>query len=268
MAELKPTYSKSSPERELLPQQKKKTVAVEGQGIPLVDIRLPDYQKPDIEEMPKAFYIIVSGGQVREKDYFKLISSQDKFKRIKLEFIADPLKLSPEGMCEMAKYKKAHYATSRNEDAEPDNIYLISDVDHFINELLRIKPECEKEGFHLIISNSCFEVWLYYAYHDVIPSFQLPSDPLKISGKFKGWLPSVIPGGIQSKKAIFRIYPNIENAKKNYRVDENGIPQLFSTNMYLLAENLLPLIEPELTYEIEEIKRVELEFRKKRKTIS
>jgi hypothetical protein len=265
MAEAKPTYSKSSPERTLLPKQDKKNVVVELQRVPFVDIHLPDYQKPDIEEIPKAFFIIISGGEVREKDYFRIISFQDKFTRIKLEFIADPLKLSPDGMYELAKYKKAHYATSRNQDAEPDKIYLISDVDHFINELLRIKPKCIDDGFHLIISNSCFEVWLYYAYRDVIPSFPLPTNPLKISGKFKGWLPSVISGGINTRKAILSIYPNIENAKKNYKEDKDGIPMLFSTNMYLLAENLLPLIEPELTKLIEENKRIEVEYREKKK---
>jgi len=265
MPEEKSTYSKSSPERDLLPQQKKKAVSDDIQQVTLVDIQSPDYQKPDIAELPKAFFIIISGGEVREKDYFRFLSIQDKFKRIKLEFIADPLKLSPDGMYELAEYKKEHYETSRNEDAEPDKMYLLSDVDHFISELLRIKPKCEDVGFNLIISNSCFEVWLYYAYHDAIPSFPLPPDPLKISGKFKGWLPSVIPGGIKPKKAILSIYNNIKNAKKNYREDENGIPLLFSTNMYLLAENLLPLIEPEFTNMIEEIKKIEAEFRSKKK---
>lgn len=265
MAEVKRTYSKGSPERELLPQQKNTTVAVKIQQVPVADIRLSAYQKPHMEELPKAFFIIISGGEVREKDYFRIISVQDKFKRIKLEFIADPLKLSPDGMYELAEYKKAHYTTSRNEDAEPDKIYLISDVDHFMTELLRIKPQCKDEGFHLIISNSCFEVWLYYAYRDVIPDFRLPPDPLKISSKFKGWLPSVIPGGIEPQKAILSIYPNIENAKKNYMEDENEIPLLFSTNMYLLAEDLLTLIEPELTNVIEENKRIGAEFRSRKK---
>jgi len=265
MKEGKLKYSKSSPEREPLPQQRKNTVPVEIHRESSVVIQLPGYQKPDIEEIPKAFFIIISGGEVREKDYFKLLSFQDKFKRIKLEFIADPLKLSPDGMYEVAQYKKTHYATSRNKDAEPDKIYLISDVDHFLNELLRIKPKCINEDFHLIISNSCFEVWLYYAYRDVIPSFPLPTDPLKVSSKFKGWLDSAVPGGVKPKKAILSIYPNIENAKKNYREDNDGIPLLFSTNMYLLAENLLPLIEPELTYLMEENMRKEAEFRSKKK---
>lgn len=263
MVEVKRTYSKGSPERELLPKQK--NVTVEVLQVPIKDIQLSEYQKPDIEEMPKTFFSIISGGEVREKDYFKFISVQDKFKRIKLEFIADPLKLSPDGMYELAKYRRTRYTTSQNEDAEPDKIYLISDVDHFINELIRIKPKCENESFHLIISNSCFEVWLYYAYHDEIPNFPLPTNPLKISSKFKGWLPSVIPGGIKPQKAILSIYPNIENARKNYRDDENGIPLLFSTNMYLLAEDLLPLIEPELTNMIEESKKIQAEFRNKKK---
>lgn len=265
MAEKKRTYSKVSIERELLSQQKKRTVRAEVQQVTVPDIKMSAYQKPDIEEIPKMFFVIISGGEVREKDYFRIISNQDRFRRIKLEFITDPQKLSPDGMYELAEYKKARYTSSKNEDAEPDKIYLVSDMDHFINELIRIKPKCESDGFHLIISNSCFEVWLYYAYRNEIPSFPIPTDRLKISSKFKGWLPSVIPGGIKPQKSILNIYQNIENAKMNYREDENGIPVLFSTNMYLLAEDLLPLIEPELTNLIEENKRKEAIFRNKKK---
>lgn len=262
MAEIKRTYSKDNPEKEeLLPRQKKRTVEV-GVSDALVGVtRISGYQKTEIEELPKAFFVIISGGQDREKKYFRIISDKDKFKRIKLEFIADPLKLSPDGMFELAQYRKKHYTTSQNEDAEPDKIYLISDIDHFINELLRIKPKCESEGFKLIVSNSCFEVWLYYAFKEDIPNFQIPKDIRKISWKFKGWLPSVIPGGIKTTKAILSIDDNIENAKKNYKEDKNGIPMLFSTNMYLLAEDLLPLIEPELTNIIEENKRLEKQCR-------
>jgi hypothetical protein len=259
------SYSKANPEKELLPKQIKKTVEVEVQAVPVAEIQSLEYQKPYIEEMPKAFFVIISGGQVREKDYFKKISVHDNFNRIKLEFIADPLKLSPDGMLELAQYKKNRFKSSKHTDDEPDKIYLISDVDHFMTELLRIKPTCDSEKFKLIISNSCFEVWLYYAYHDVIPNFPIPSDYLKISSKFKGWLPCVIRGGIKPEKAILDIYQNIENAKKNYMEDANGIPELFSTNMFELAQDLLPLIEPELTNMIDENKRIEAEYRERKK---
>ena len=179
MAEMKRTYSKGNPEKELLPQQKKKTVEVEVQQVPDNNIQIEGYQKISIEEMPKAFFIIISGGEVREKDYFKIISAHDRFKRIKLEFIADPLKLSPDGMFELAELKNTHYKTSHNVDDEPDKFYLVSDVDHFINDLLRIKPKCEREGFKLIISNPCFEIWLYYAYKSTKLDFPIPTKILK-----------------------------------------------------------------------------------------
>ena len=168
-------------------------------------------------------------------------------------------------MLELAQYKKNRFKSSKHTDDEPDKIYLISDVDHFMTELLRIKPTCDSEKFKLIISNSCFEVWLYYAYHDVIPNFLIPSDYLKISSKFKGWLPCVIRGGLNPEKAILDIYQNIENAKKNYMEDANGIPELFSTNMFELAQDLLPLIEPELTNMIDENQRIEAEYRERKK---
>lgn len=259
------TYSKANPEKELLPKQIEKVVEVDAHVLHMVESQTDDYQKPDLEELPKAFFIIISGGEERENDYFKIISHQDKFERIKIEFIADPQKLSPDGMLELAQYKKARYTSSKHTDEEPDKIYLISDVDHFMNKLLHIKPICTDEGFHLIISNSCFEVWLYYAYHDEIPNFTIPSDYLKISSKFKGWLPSVIRGGIKPKKAILNIYQNVVNARKNYKEDENGIPKLFSTNMFELAQDLIPLIEPELTKLIKENERIENQYRARKK---
>ena len=266
MDEVKRTYSKGNPEKELLPQQKNKTVEVEAKPVTVSNIQIAGYQKSDIEEMPKAFFVIISGGEVREKDYFKIISHQDKFQRIKLEFISESNKLvNPTRMYELAIYKKERLASSKNEDAEPDRFYLISDVDEFISELIKIYPLCLKEDFRLMISNPCFELWLYYAHSCDIPNFPIPDKVAQISGKFKGWADRAIKGGVKSKRAIFYIYPNIENAKKNYREDENRMPMLFSTNMYLLAKDLLPLIEPELTNMIEENKRIEAKFRGRNK---
>jgi hypothetical protein len=42
------------------------------------------------------------------------------------------------------------------------------------------------------------------------------------------------------------IEQNIKNAQIHYEEDENGIPKLFSTNMFALAEEILPLIDSEL----------------------
>lgn len=258
---MKRTYSKGNPEKELLPKQKKRTVELETQQVPNNNIQIESYQKISIEEMPKAFFVIISGGQVREKDYLKIISAHDRFKRIKLKFNADEKELIPDRMFDLALSKKAHYKTSQNQDDEPDKIYLVSDVDHFKKDLLRIKPKCEDEGFKLIISNPCFEVWLYYAYKSTKLNMKIPKKESKISSNLKTWLGEKVKGGIEPNKVIFNIHSNIENAKNNYNEDENGIPTLFSTNMYLLANDLLQFIEPELLKMIKHNKEVEKKFR-------
>ena len=201
-----------------------------------------NYKKEDGTSQPKSFFVIVSGGEVRERNYFQKISNQDNSGRIKIEFIADPKQLNPDGLLEIAKYKQEHYKTSQ--ESTPDRIFIVSDIDHFYNDLVRISHECKEKDILLIISNPCFEIWLYYGKIPNKPTdFIIPEDHLKISKSFKTYLGEKVKGGINPKTAIFDVYEAIDNAKKNYEEDEKGIPKLFSTNMFVLAEELLPWID-------------------------
>lgn len=219
------------------------------------------YTKPEADRLPFAFIAIISGGEKREKDYFAILSHQDKFKRLKLEFIADASKLNPIGMFEIAETLNIRLKESKGFEEEPDEIYLISDFDHFLEDLQKIKQECIDKGYHLIISNPCFEIWLYYALCESKPIMTLPENQLKISGKFKKWVNHKVPGGIKPRKAIFQIHENIKNAQLNYAELEPGIPDIFATNMYLLAERLILFIEPELDEWIYKNKEIERKFR-------
>jgi hypothetical protein len=233
------SYTKSQPEKsvsEPKPQNKAvqiaTTVAIKDAG--------RNYKKEEGIKSPKSFFVIVSGGEKTERLYFKIISNQDNFGRIKIEFVADPHQLNPTGLLETAKYKKEHYETSRQDI--PDQIFIVSDVDEFMNELLDIKPPCDDSGISLIISNCCFEVWLYYAYYEKIQGFTVPENISQISKEFRRWMPT----NVNPTRAIFNISQNILNAKSHYEQDSNGIPKLFSTNMFVLAELLLPLIDTEI----------------------
>jgi len=238
-------YEKSNPEKIAFLQPKK---IVEEKVVPLY-VTIKDagenYRKEDGVLSPKSFYVIVSGGEVRERNYFQTILNQDSFGRIKIEFIADPRQLNPDGLLEIAKYKHEHYKTSQ--ENTPDKIFIVSDTDHFYNDLVRISPECRNEDILLIISNSCFEVWLYYGKFEKEPTdFAIPADYRKISKSFKTYLGRKVKGGVNPKTAIFDIFVAIQNAKNNYEEDEKAIPKLFSTNMFVLAEEILPLIDHEL----------------------
>jgi hypothetical protein len=234
------SYAKSNPEKDIILRPEK---IVEEKIVPLsatIKDAGENYRKEDGILSPKSFFVIVSGGEKTERLYFKIISNQDKFERIKIEFIADAKQLNPKGLLETAIYKQEHYKTSQ--ENEPDKIYIVSDVDDFMSELLEIKPNCEKFDILLIISNSCFEIWLYYAYLEQIVGFEVPENKSKISKRFRRWMPS----NINPIKAILNIEQNIKNAKIHYTEDENGIPKLFSTNMFVLAEEIFPLIDNEL----------------------
>jgi hypothetical protein len=261
------SYEKPNPEKPISKARQQKTIA--GENTKLISIKDAgeNYRKEEGVRIPFTFLVIISGGEVREKAYFTIISNQDKFQRIKIEFIANPTidkgKGNPDKLLEVAKYKKEYYATSQEE--KPDEIFIVSDVDEFIDSLLRIKPECETSGIHLIISNSCFEVWLYYGKFGNRPTdFPIPDDVSKISQSFKTYIGGKIKGGITPHKAIFDIYENIKNAKDNYSEDMNGIPKLFSTNMFLLAEALLPFIQDELDILIAENTRKREEYKKEK----
>jgi hypothetical protein len=256
------SYEKSNPEKPIsAPIQLKPEIGEVSSVIPIVDVGL-NYRKEEGMRMPFTFLVIVSGGEVRERDYFKTISNQDKFRRIKIEFVPDPGKGNPDSLLEVTKNKQEHYQTSK--EGEPDKIFIVSDVDHFMRELLRIKPECKKSNIHLIISNSCFEVWLYFGKFDSKPiDFKIPDDALKISQSFKTYLGNKVKGGIDPRKAIFDISENIKNAKDNYKEDKNGIPELFSTNMFLLAELLLPFIDTEIRKIIDENAQKITEYKEK-----
>ena len=256
-------YEKSNPEKPTLtPAQKsvgKKSVirieSIKDAGI--------NYRKEEGIRLPKSFFVIVSGGEKRERDYFKVISNQDKFGRIKIEFVADTKQLYPDGLFNTAKRKKERYESSQ--ENVPDKIFIVSDVDHYYDDLIRIKPKCKKANIQLIISNSCFEIWLYYGKFSNKPTnFVIPADPLKISKSFKAYLDRNVKGGVNPKYAIFDIFAAIKNAKDNYDEDKKKIPTLFSTNMFLLAEELLPLIEDELKTVMDEIEQKNRSYQKRR----
>ncbi|KAA6339608.1 hypothetical protein EZS27_012458 [termite gut metagenome] len=249
------SYEKANPEKPVIDHLKGLGTKVE--DVSSVSMSIIDagnnYKKEEGVLPPKSFFVIVSGGEVRERDYFKIISTQDRFRRIKIEFVADPNNLNPDGLLETAIYKQEHYKTSQED--EPDRIFIVSDVDHFMNDLLRIRPICGKHGIKLIISNSCFEIWLYYGKFSEQPTdFSIPENYLKISSAFKNYLGGKVKGGVNPKYAIFDIQFAIQNARAIYQEDKNGIPLLFSTNMYLLAESLLPHIKDELSKLITENK--------------
>lgn len=223
----------------------------------IVSVQNLRYSKPEATKLPHSLFVIYSGGTEREKDYFRLVvKNSDLFPFIRIAFYANP-NFDGGGkptIVKFAKEKTIEYQESASEE-NSDHYFLVTDVDHFEDFLPEMRRECNENNIELIISNSCFEVWLYYAVKSNRPlDFVIPKNKLEISSSFKTWANTLIKGGLKPTKAIFNIEQNIVNAKNNYE-EESGIPTLFSTQMFMLAEQMLPFVNKGLEQLKEENER-------------
>lgn len=205
------------------------------------------YFKEAKEELPLTFIVIFSGGTVRESDYFyPILKHRNLFPMLKLEFLADDtfLENKKPRIFDFARSKQREYQSSTTQDV-PDKYFLLTDIDDFGIWVTKETPTCEKLGIRILASNPCFEVWLYYATNsDKFNHFLFPQNRLKLSKTVKTWCGSHVKGGLQPRKALFKLDTNIVNAKSNYVYDENTLyGDLFSSNVFELGEILQPLLK-------------------------
>lgn len=208
------------------------------------------YVKKDKELPPLFFIVVFSGGTEREKDYLNpILKYKERFPELKLEFLAEATfkKGDKPAVFDFALEKQKLYLSSSNKDT-PDHYFLLTDVDHFGTWITSETPMCNENGIKVLVSNPCFEVWLYYAVKkDKFEGFVPPLDQSQLSRAIKTWCGSAIKGGLQTKKYLFLLEENIKNAKENYCYDsELGYGDRFSTNVFELGEVMLPVVQKEL----------------------
>lgn len=192
-------------------------------------------------EPVRSFVVVFSGGEKRERDYFRYLEL-GLVPGLKLYFYA-----SAESLDKLWLMAKGRLSLLRSGAGnEPDHIYLLTDVDDFRNKVLKIRYECEQTGVILVVSNPCFEVWLYYSKRsDRFIGFKMPDDRLKFSKNVKRFLHERTGSGVDPRKALFDLPQNISNARRNYEVDEDGLPCEFATQMFLVGEELLRIVDVE-----------------------
>lgn len=206
-----------------------------------------DYTKPE-GEIDVRILFILSGGEDRERNYFKMLKDDQHLERIKVAFASKKGQgLNPTQLLEVAKKsvgsKKftTKEATYRFEKDNGDIIYLLQDIDQFEQEIRRLAAEKQPDCLRWIYSNPAFEMWLYYHYFkDPIPNLKdaIGKTTAERSKWLKEYLPEIIKGGVKTTKAISQIRTAIDNSKANYK-EESGLPSLFSTQMHYLAEDIL-----------------------------
>ena len=100
---------------------------------------------------------------------------------------------------------------------QPDQLFVVGETEKYYDILAEVRPLCERENITLIGCNPTFSVWY---------------DAIQPQGE----------GGLKAFRALIDIEAAAQITEKHYAPDKNGLPLPKTTNMYLLAKALVPLL--------------------------
>lgn len=219
--------------------------------------RRKEYTKQLPSKDARKLYIICEGRST-EPDYFsffKGLSSNLEVITVPPENGTDPLKLR-----DLAKEKFLDEGARFIIDYHSsDSIWFVIDTDtwkeegkitplrdfcttnnqDFAAKYSEIKPY---NAWNVVQSNPSFEIWLYYHFFDEVPD----ASKLDSFSSFKAYVSSVISGGFDFQNDPVRIEDAVKNAKLNFKQDEKGQPGQYSTEVYELAEFIIPFVNQSL----------------------
>lgn len=137
---------------------------------PFISPNVPrTYRKPE-SPLSANLVFVLSGGEKREKDFLHELICQRKIRSLRVAFMSEEGQgLQPYQM--KAKWDEIKKTGRFKIDNQPyfldsaDRVFLLSDVDEFYGQLEKfLKDEPDNELCKWIVSNPCFEIWLYYCY--------------------------------------------------------------------------------------------------------
>lgn len=205
-----------------------------------------DYLKGEATIETKIVFII-SGGDKREKDYFKMLMKDRHIRRLKIAFVSKKGQgLVPSQMFELAKeylFNKRFVTETDSFSIDADDtLYLVQDMDEFEADIRAMFDKGDEiRQATWIVSNPSIEVWLFYHKFDT-PKGYLDEGLKKPLSERSQWLKkkldALVPGGINPINAFADIRIAIANSKANYK-EYNGLPDVYSTQMHILAEDIL-----------------------------
>lgn len=198
---------------------------------------------------------ILSGGSKRERDYFRPLKTDGHVRSIKIAFRSkDGQGLKPYELKTIAEefIERKQFVTEDNKTyriEKDDIIYLLQDVDEFSDELkMHLADVNSQTQYKWIISNPSFEIWLYYHYADTTAPLSkgINMSVRDRSNWLKEHLNTIVAGGEKTTKALYIVESAIANSRKNYGED-NSLPNLFSTQMHVVGESILSIMEKEFS---------------------
>jgi len=202
------------------------------------------YQRDTPKELVrdyKLFAIACEGGK-REPAYFRLFENMSK--KVTVDIIEDKVseqelahkyetKSAPKWVLDRAvKYIEKEGLT------DEDDLWFVMDKDRWTDEQLRtIADYCsENPNWHIVLSNPCFEVWLYFHKEAQIPNTDMTCKALKTE------VAQLEKGGYSPAKFIPNLFDAIFNAENVDSDKAHFLPNSGETKIYQLGKALIEVI--------------------------
>jgi hypothetical protein len=190
----------------------------------------------------KLFAIACEGGK-REPGYFRVF--QYLSNKIKVDIIEE--KVRDEELLHKFETKSApkwvlHRAISYIEQEgliDEDQLWFVMDVDRWdLEQLRKIAEYCtEHKNWHFVLSNPCFEIWLYFHKKPEVTSGSLHS-----CSDFKNEISNLEKGGYHPLKFISYLPEAIKNATKCDSDLNHYFPKGKETKVYKLGEAIIEVV--------------------------
>ena len=219
--------------------------------------RRKDYAKKAPSKEASKIYIVCEGKETEKGyfDFFEGLSSNLKLIIIPPEDGTDPLKLMELAqrllLSETGRYSldfrqrdKVWFAIDTDTWEREGKIQPLRDFCSEQNKKLEAFDEIKPyEAWNVTQSNPSFEIWLYYHFYPNKPDVE----DIEQHPSIKSYVDSTIAGGFNYQKDPVRIKDAIDNSERNFHRQENGNPDLFSTEEHFLAKEILGFVNSEIT---------------------
>ncbi len=151
--------------------------------------------------------------------------------------------------------------------SDEDDLWFVMDIDRWSEEQIRvIASYCEKySNWHIVLSNPCFEVWLYFHKKSNIETSSSNS-----CNEFKHEISTLEKGGYHPLKFIPNFIDAINNAKAADSNKDHFLPNIKVSKVYQLGEAMINVITKkgfDIFISQKLPKLIELEAQKNRKLI-
>ena len=220
-------------------------------------VRRKEYAKREPSRDAHKIYIVCEG-KGTEPDYFSFfegLSSNLQLITIPPGEGTDPLKL-------MERAKDVLIGDNRKytiDYQQGDTIWFVIDTDTWESEgkIAPLREFCSSQNvdipkqydevksysaWNVAQSNPCFEIWLYYHFYENKP---VDAEVQKFVS-FKEYVASTISGGFDFQRDPVRLEDAVSNTRNNLEEDAKGKPALYSSEVYILGEEIDKFVKSDL----------------------